>query len=296
MDLNFSLHLPPELYTEVIMAIKIYNSYTPSRRFITTEDFSGITKTKPEKSLLVPIRKSGGRNNTGRLTVRHHGGGHKRMYRIIDFCRDKRDMFANVVAIEYDPNRSARIALVKYDDGEKRYILCPVGLKVGSRIMSGENSGIKIGNSLPISAIPVGTEVHNIELVHGKGGKLVRSAGGVSQIMAKEGDYADIRMPSGEIRKISVKCYATIGQMGNLEHSNITLGKAGRSRHLGIRPTVRGTAMNTVDHPHGGGRGKSKGNKNPVSPWNQPAKGYKTRSRRKWTNRYIVKRRPKGVR
>jgi len=278
------------------MGIKIYTPYTPSRRFITTDDFSDITKSTPEKSLLVPLKKTGGRNNRGRLTVRHHGGGHKQMYRIIDFKRNKTGITADVLSIEYDPNRSSRIALVKYSDGEKRYILCPVGLKVGDKVSSGENAEIKIGNALPLNNIPVGTEIHNIELVPGQGGKFARSAGCVCQIMAKEGDFTAVRMPSGEIRRISLKCYATIGQISNLDHSNITLGNAGRSRHLGIRPTVRGTAMNAVDHPHGGGRGKSKGNKNPVSPWNQPAKGYKTRSRKKWTSMYIINRRPKGVR
>lgn len=278
------------------MGIKIYRPYTPSRRFITTDDFSDITKSTPEKSLLVPIKKTGGRCNTGHLTVRHHGGGHKQMYRIIDFKRNKPGVLAEVLSIEYDPNRSSRIALVKYDDGEKRYILCPVGLKVGDKVSSGETAEIKAGNALPINNIPVGTEIHNIELVPGHGGKLARSAGSVCQIMAKEGEFAAVRMPSGEIRKILLSCYATVGQMGNLDHSNVTLGNAGRSRHRGIRPTVRGTAMNSVDHPHGGGRGKSKGNKNPVSPWNQPAKGYKTRSKKKWTNMYIINRRPKGVR
>ena len=278
------------------MGIKTYIPYTPSRRFITTDDFSDITKSKPEKSLLMPLKKTGGRNNNGHLTVRHHGGGHKQMYRIIDFKRNKIDMPAAVLAIEYDPNRSSRIALVKYTDGEKRYILCPVGIKVGDSISSGPNAEIKIGNALPLANIPVGTEIHNIELVPGQGGKMSRSAGSVCQIMAKEGDFAAIRMPSGEIRKVSLKCYATVGQMGNLDHANVTLGKAGRSRHLGIRPTVRGTAMNSVDHPHGGGRGKSKGNKDPVSPWNQPTKGYKTRSKKKWTSMYIINRRPKGVR
>ncbi len=278
------------------MGIKTYVPYTPSRRFVTTDDFSDITKDTPEKSLLLPLKKTGGRNNRGRLTVRHHGGGHKQMYRIIDFKRDKVGMPADVLSIEYDPNRSARIALVKYTDGEKRYILCPVGLKVGHKVMSGPDAEIKIGNALPLNNIPVGTQVHNIELNPGLGGKMARSAGAVCQIMAKEGDFAALRMPSGEIRRVRIVCFATVGQMGNLDHSNVTLGKAGRSRHLGIRPTVRGTAMNSVDHPHGGGRGKSKGNKDPVSPWNQPAKGYKTRDRKKWTNMYIINRRPKGVR
>ncbi|MDD5687348.1 MAG: 50S ribosomal protein L2 [Elusimicrobia bacterium] len=278
------------------MGIKSYIPYTPSRRFITTDDFSDITKKTPEKSLLVQLKKTGGRNNTGRITVRHHGGGHKRMYRLIDFKRDKRNIKADVIAVEYDPNRSSRIALVKYTDGEKRYIICPLGLKVGDIIESGENVEIKNGNALPLSSIPLGTQIHNIELVPGLGAKLVRSAGGVAQIMSKEGEFAQIKMPSGEIRILWLKCYATVGQVGNLDHENITLGNAGRSRHLGIRPTVRGTAMNSVDHPHGGGRGKSKGNNQPRSPWNQPAKGFKTRSKKKWTSMYIINRRPKGVR
>ncbi|MFH1541336.1 MAG: 50S ribosomal protein L2 [Elusimicrobiota bacterium] len=278
------------------MGIKTYVPYTPSRRFITSDDFSDVTKKTPEKSLLLPLKRTGGRNNTGHLTVRHQGGGHKKMYRIIDFKRDKRNVVADVIAIEYDPNRSSRIALVKYPDDEKRYIVCPLNLKVGDKIESGENVEIKIGNALPISNIPLGIEIHNLELIPGFGAKLVRSAGGVAQIIAKEGDFAHIKMPSGEVRMISLKCYATIGQIGNLDHENIVLGNAGRKRHLGIRPTVRGTAMNSVDHPHGGGRGKSKGNNQPQSPWGQPAKGFKTRSKKKWTNMYIVKKKPKGVR
>lgn len=276
--------------------MKTYIPYTPSRRFITYDDFSDITKSTPEKSLLVPIKKTGGRNNTGRLTVRHHGGGHKRQYRLIDFKRDKHNVKASVIAIEYDPNRSARIALVKYTDDEKRYIICPIGLKVGSVIESGESVDLKVGNALPLLNIPLGTQIHNIELVPGLGAKLVRSAGSTAQIMAIEEGFANIKMPSGEIRKLPVKCYATIGQVGNLNHENVVIGNAGRNRHRGIRPTVRGTAMNAVDHPHGGGRGKSKGHNHPRSPWNQPAKGYKTRSKKKWTNAYIVNRRPKGVR
>lgn len=260
------------------MPMKTFRPYTPSRRFITVEDFSEITKTTPEKSLLEPIRRTGGRNNTGQLMVRHQGGGHKRMYRIIDFKRDKAGVPAKVAAIEYDPNRSSRIALLFYKDGEKRYILQPAGLKVGEELMSGPTAEIKTGNALPLANIPVGTFVHNVELVPGLGGQMVRSAGGAAQIMAREGGYAQIKLPSGEIRLVSDKCYATIGQVGNTEHENRVLGNAGRSRHLGIRPTVRGTAMNAVDHPHGGGRGKSKGNNQPRSPWNQPAKGFKTRS------------------
>jgi large subunit ribosomal protein L2 len=274
------------------MSIKSFKPYTPVRRFITVEDFSDITKNEPEKSLIVPIKKKGGRNNTGMIMVRHQGGGHKRFYRIIDFKRNKFSIPAKVTAIEYDPNRSARIALLEYADGEKRYIIQPVGLKVGDTLMSGADAEIKPGNALPLSNLPVGTFIHNIEMVPGKGGQMVRSAGGAAQLLAKEGDYAHVRMPSGEIRLIAVKCYATIGQVGNIDHENVTLGSAGRSRHMGIRPTVRGTAMNSVDHPHGGGRGKSKGNNQPRSPWNQPAKGYKTRPRKVW-DRMIVRRRGK---
>ena len=275
------------------MAIKSYRPYTPSRRFITVEDFSELTKKEPEKSLTVPLRKHGGRNNTGEVMVRHQGGGHKRNYRIIDFKRDKVDMSGKVVALEYDPNRSSRIALIQYKDGEKRYILQPEGLKVGDTVLSGPQAEIHVGNCLPLSEMPEGTLVHNIEMRPGMGGKFVRSAGGSAQLMAKEGDYATVKMPSGEIRLISMKCRATIGQVGNIEHENVVLGNAGRSRHMGIRPTVRGTAMNTVDHPHGGGRGKSKGNKHPQSPWGQPAKGYKTRKRKVW-DWLIVTRRQTG--
>lgn len=274
------------------MGIKTFKPYTPVRRFITVEDFSDITRKEPEKSLTVALRKKGGRNNTGMIMVRHHGGGHKRYYRIIDFKREKFGMPAKVVSIEYDPNRSSRICLVEYADGEKRYILQPLGLKVGDTIMSGPDAEIALGNALPMENMPVGTFVHNIEMVPGKGGQLVRSAGASAQLLAKEGNYASLRMPSGEIRKILVKCLATIGQMGNIDHENVTLGSAGRSRHMGIRPTVRGTAMNAVDHPHGGGRGKSKGNNQPRSPWNQPAKGYKTRPRKVW-DWMIVRRRGK---
>jgi len=274
------------------MPVKSFKAYTPVRRFITVEDFSDITKKEPEKSLTVALKKKGGRNNTGMIMVRHHGGGHKRYYRIIDWKREKFGVPAKVITIEYDPNRSSRICLVEYADGEKRYIVQPVGLKVGETIMSGPDAEIKTGNALAISDLPVGTFIHNIEMTAGKGAQLVRSAGASAQLLAKEGDYAQIRMPSGEIRKIMVNCLATIGQVGNIEHENITLGSAGRSRHMGIRPTVRGTAMNAVDHPHGGGRGKSKGNNQPRSPWNQPAKGYKTRSKKIW-DWMIVKRRGK---
>lgn len=274
------------------MPIKSFKPYTPVRRFITVEDFSDVTTNKPEKSLIVRLNKKGGRNNTGQIMVRHHGGGHKRFYRIIDFKRDKFNVPAKVVSIEYDPNRSSRIALLQYADGEKRYIIQPVGLKVGDTVMSGPDAEINTGNALPLINLPVGTFIHNIELVPGKGAQFCRSAGAMAQLLAKEGEYAHIRMVSGEIRLISLKCLATIGQVGNIDHENVTLGSAGRSRHMGIRPTVRGTAMNSVDHPHGGGRGKSKGNNQPRSPWNQPAKGYKTRPRKVW-DRMIVRRRGK---
>jgi large subunit ribosomal protein L2 len=262
--------------------MKSFKPYTPSRRFITVEDFSGLTKKEPEKSLIVAQRKKAGRNNTGMIMVRHQGGGHKRSYRLVDFRRDKLEVPGKVVAIEYDPNRSSRIALVQYADGEKRYILQPEGLKVGDAISAGPNADIKIGNALPLHRIPEGTMIHNLELMPGRGGKMVRSAGAAAQLMAKEGDYVQVRMPSGEIRQLERSCYATVGQVGNINHENVVLGNAGRSRHLGIRPVVRGTAMNAVDHPHGGGRGRSKGNNQPRSPWNQPAKGYKTRSKKIW--------------
>lgn len=260
------------------MPMKTFKPYTPSRRFITVEDFSEVTKTTPEKSLLEPLRKKGGRNNTGMIMVRHRGGGHKQMYRLIDFKREKFGVPAKVAAVEYDPNRSARIVLLHYKDGEKRYILHPVGLQVGDTVVSGPDAEIKTGNALPLANIPVGTFVHNVEMVPGKGAQMVRSAGAAAQLMAREGGYAQLKLPSGEIRMVPDKCIATIGQVGNTEHENRTLGNAGRTRHLGIRPYVRGTAMNAVDHPHGGGRGRSKGNNQPRSPWNQPAKGYKTRS------------------
>lgn len=276
------------------MPIKVYKPFTPSRRFITTEDFSDITKTEPEKSLTVALKKKAGRNNTGQIMVRHRGGGHKRRWRILDFKRDKFGVPAKVVAIEYDPNRSARIALLEYTDGEKRYILQPIGLKVGDLVVSGPEAEIKVGNTLPLSKIPEGTLVHNLELIPGKGGQLVRSAGSSAQVMAKEDKYAQVKMPSGEIRLLSLNCFATIGQVSNPDHSNVSLGNAGRRRRLGFRPTVRGTAMNPVDHPHGGGRGKSKGHNQPRSPWNQPAKGYKTRKKKIW-DWMIVRRRTKVV-
>lgn len=262
--------------------MKSFKPYTPSRRFITVEDFSGLTKKEPEKSLTHGMRRKAGRNNLGLLVVRHQGGGHKRSYRTVDFRRDKVGVPGKVTAIEYDPNRSARLALIVYADGEKRYILQPEGLKVGDRIVAGPDADIKVGNALPLERIPEGTLLHNIELMPGLGGKLVRSAGAAAQLMAKEGPYVQIRMPSGEIRQLFKNCVATVGQVGNLDHENRVLGNAGRSRHLGIRPVVRGTAMNAVDHPHGGGRGRSKGNNQPRSPWNQPAKGYKTRSKKIW--------------
>jgi large subunit ribosomal protein L2 len=244
--------------------------------------FSDITKKSPEKSLIKIVKKNGGRNNTGQVMVRFRGGGHKRFYRIIDFKRDKFNIPAEVISIEYDPNRSSRIALLQYKDGERRYIIQPVGVKVGDFLMSGPDAEIKPGNALPLVSIPVGTFIHNLEFMKGKGGQLVRSAGAVAQLLAKEDDYAHIKMPSGEIRLIQVKCYATIGQVGNLDHENIVIGSAGRNRHIGRKPHVRGTAMNSVDHPHGGGRGRSKGNNQPRSPWNQPAKGFKTRPKKIW--------------
>jgi len=272
--------------------MKSFKPYTPSRRFITVEDFSGLTRQAPEKNLVRHLRKKAGRNNTGMIMVRHQGGGHKRAYRLIDFRRDKWNVPGKVVTIEYDPNRSARIALIHYADGDKRYILQPQGLKVGDTVQSGPQADIHVGNALPLHLIPEGTMVHNLELMPGQGAKMVRSAGASAQLMSKEGDLVQIRMPSGEIRQLTKTCLATIGQVGNIDHENRVLGNAGRSRHLGIRPDVRGTAMNAVDHPHGGGRGRSKGNNQPRSPWNQPAKGYKTR-RTKRTGKFIIARRKK---
>ncbi len=263
------------------MAIKTYKPYTPSRRNMTSEDYSDLSGHAPQKSLLRGIRKSGGRNNTGRIMVRHIGGGEKRAYRIIDFKRNKFGVPGKIASIEYDPNRSARISLVNYADGEKRYIIHAVGLKVGDTIVSGPKSDIKIGNALPLINIPEGSFVHNVELVPGKGAQMMRAAGSQAQLMAKDAGYANLKMPSGEIRKVPDACMATLGQVSNTDHNSIMLGKAGRSRHRGIRPTVRGTAMNSTDHPLGGGRGKSKGGNHPRSPWNQLAKGYKTRNKRK---------------
>lgn len=274
------------------MAIKHYNPTTPSRRFITNLTFEEITKKEPEKSLLEPLKKTGGRNSYGRITVRHRGGGAKQKYRIIDFKRDKDGIEAKVAAIEYDPNRTANIALLHYADGEKRYILAPAELKVGDIVVSGKDADIKPGNALPLANIPVGTNVHNIELKPGKGGQLVRAAGTSAQLMAKEGQYAQLRLPSGEVRLISLECKATIGQVGNIEHENVSIGKAGRKRWMGIRPTVRGVVMNPVDHPHGGGEGKSPiGMPSPVTPWGKPTLGYKTRDKKKKSNRLIIKRR-----
>jgi large subunit ribosomal protein L2 len=270
------------------MPIKSFRPYTPSRRSMTVEDFSWLTKKKPEKSLLRPISKSGGRNNTGMIMVRHIGGRHQRRYRLIDFKRDNWGIPGRIVSFEYDPNRTSRIALIFFINGDKRYILHAEGMKIGDTVMSGPTAEIKVGNSLALINIPEGTVLHNIELVHGKGGQIVRSAGTSAQLMAKEKDFCQVRLPSGEIRLIPSQCIATIGQVGNLEHENVTWGNAGRSRHMGVRPTVRGTAMNSVDHPHGGGRGRSKGNNQPRSPWNQPAKGYKTRTRIN-TDRFIIR-------
>ncbi len=278
------------------MAVKKYKPVTPGQRGMTGYTFEEITKTTPERSLLMPLRKQGGRNSYGRVTVRHRGGGHRRFIRIVDFKRDKRDIPAKVAAIEYDPNRTARLALLHYADGEKRYIVAPLGLKVGDMLLAGSNAEIRPGNALPIASIPVGTTIHNIELREGKGGQLVRSAGSSAQLLAKEGDFAQIRMPSGEVRLVRQVCYATIGQIGNVDHSNVKLGKAGRKRHLGIRPTVRGTAMSPRDHPHGGGEGRQPiGLPGPKSPWGRPTLGYKTR-RNKQTDKYIVRRRSKSGR
>ncbi len=276
------------------MGIKRFKPYTPSRRQMTVSDFSEVTKNTPEKSLLVHLKKNSGRNNYGRITVRHRGGGYKKQYRLIDFKRNKDDIEAKVVGIEYDPNRTANIALLSYRDGEKRYILAPAGLKVGEILMSGPNAEIKVGNSLPLENMPLGTQVHNIELKPGAGGQLVRAAGNVAQLMAKEGKYATLRLPSGEMRLVPIKCRATIGQIGNADHELVNIGKAGKKRHMGIRPTVRGSVMNPNDHPHGGGEGRSPiGRPAPCTPWGKPALGYKTRKKNKASNKYIVRRRTK---
>lgn len=276
------------------MSIKKYNPTTASRRWITGASFEEITKTKPEKSLTVPIKKTGGRNSYGRITVRHRGGGHKRLLRILDFKRDILDTPAKVIAIEYDPNRSARIALVEYPNKVKKYILAAVGLGVGDTIIASDQRDvdIKAGNCMLLRHIPSGTLVHNLELFKGRGGQIVRGAGTSAQIMAKENDFAHIKLPSGEVRLVNLDCHATIGQVGNVEHEAISIGKAGRTRWLGIKPTVRGLAMNPVDHPHGGGEGKSgQGNPHPVTPWGKPTKGYKTRKKVRYSNKFIVKRR-----
>ena len=274
------------------MAIKKYKPTSPARRFMSVSAFEEITANSPERSLLGKVKKNGGRNNAGRMTVRHQGGGNTRKYRIIDFKRTKDGIPARVASIEYDPNRSANIALLVYKDGEKRYILAPYGLNVNDTLFSGADADIKVGNALPISAIPVGTLIHNIELTPGTGGQLVRSAGNAAQLMAKEGAYAQVRLPSGEVRMISMNCRATIGQVGNLDYENISIGKAGRKRHMGIRPTVRGVVMNPCDHPHGGGEGKSPiGRPGPVTPWGKPTLGYKTRAKKNKTDKYIIKRR-----
>ena len=274
------------------MGIKHFRPYTPSRRNMTVSDFDEITKKTPEKSLLAKKKKNAGRNSYGRITVRHQGGENRQKYRIIDFKRKKDDMPATVIGIEYDPNRTSNIALIKYEDETLSYILAPVGLKDGDKVVSGANSDIKVGNCLPIENIPVGTMIHNIELNPGQGGKLVRTAGGEAQLMAKEGAYAHIRLPSGEMRLVLARCRATIGTIGNADHGNIKLGKAGRKRHMGIRPTVRGAVMNPVDHPHGGGEGKAPvGHAGPLTPWGKPALGYKTRKKNKKSDKFIVKRR-----
>jgi large subunit ribosomal protein L2 len=274
------------------VAIKSYRPYTPTRRFQTVLAREEISKQVPEKSLTEGLKKSGGRNNRGQITAWFRGGGHKRCYRVIDFKRDKIGVPARVAAIEYDPNRSARIALLHYRDGEKRYILHPVGLEVGQTVVSGPEADILVGNALPLRNIPAGTMVHNVELRPGKGGQLARSAGAAVQLVSKEGDYALIKLPSGEVRKVLLDCMATVGQVGNLDHENVSLGKAGRSRWLGRRPHNRGVSMNPVDHPHGGGEGKTSGGRHPVTPWGQPTRGFKTR-RNKRTDRYIVSRRGK---
>jgi large subunit ribosomal protein L2 len=273
------------------MAVKKYKPVTPSRRYFSVVDSSDITRDKPHKPLTKGKKRISGRNNYGRMTVRRRGGGHKRLYRVIDFKRDKRDVEAKVVSIEYDPNRSARIALLSYIDGEKRYILAPEGLKVGDRVVAGEKVKVSVGNAMPLANIPVGTIVHNVELNPGRGGQLARSAGTFIQLVGKEGKHCIIKLPSGETRILHKNCSATIGQIGNQDHFNISLGKAGRSRWLGKRPKVRGVAMNPVDHPHGGGEGKTSGGRHPVSPWGKPTKGYKTRKKNKLSDRYIISKR-----
>jgi len=275
------------------MALKTFKPYTPARRNMTVSAFEGVDKkAKPERGLVETLKKHSGRNSYGHITVRHHGGGNKRKYRIVDFRRDKLDMPATVLRLEYDPNRTAYIALVEYEDGERRYILAPVGLKEGDKVVSSAAADIKPGNTLPIANIPVGTIIHNVELQPGRGGQLVRSAGAAAQLMAKEGDLAQVRMPSGEFRYVRMNCMASIGQVGNLENANVHIGKAGRTRHMGIRPTVRGSVMNPNDHPHGGGEGRAPvGRPGPVTPWGKPAMGLKTRKAKNRTNKFIIKRR-----
>ncbi len=274
------------------MGIKTYNPYTPSRRNMTGLDFAEITTDSPEKSLVVSLKKNAGRNNQGKITVRHQGGGNRKKYRVIDFKRKKDGVPAKVATIEYDPNRTANIALLHYADGEKTYILAPVGLKVGDTVMNGAEAEIKVGNCLPLENIPVGTELHNIELYPGKGGQMVRAAGNSAQLMAKEGKYATLRLPSGEMRMVPIICRATVGQVGNIEHGLVNIGKAGRKRHMGIRPTVRGSVMNPNDHPHGGGEGRAPiGRSGPSTPWGKPALGLKTRKKNKQSNKMIVRRR-----
>ncbi len=273
------------------MSIKVYKPTTNARRNMSVTDYSELSKVAPERSLLAPLKKHSGRNSYGRITVRHHGGGNRRKYRIIDFKRDKMGA-ATVLTLEYDPNRSAHIALVQYEDGEKRYILAPVGLKVGDVVAAGADADIKPGNALPLTNIPTGTFVHNVELYPGRGGQLARAAGNAAQLMAKEGIYALLRLPSGELRNVPASCMATVGQVGNTDHENVKIGKAGRTRHMGIRPTVRGSVMNPNDHPHGGGEGKSPiGRPGPCTPWGKPALGYKTRNKKKSSDKLIVKRR-----
>ena len=274
------------------MPIKFYNPTTPGRRGMSTTDYRGLSKVEPERSLLEPVKKHSGRNSYGRITVRHHGGGNRRKYRVIDFKRDKVGIEAEVLTLEYDPNRSAFIALLQYEDGEKRYIIAPHGLKVGDKVVSGPDADIKAGNALPLLNIPVGTVIHNIEMYPGKGAQLVRSAGNSAQLMAKENGYALLRLPSTELRNVPINCMATIGQVSNIDHENVKIGKAGRKRHMGWRPTVRGSVMNPNDHPHGGGEGKSPiGRPGPVTPWGKPTLGYKTRDKKKASNKYIVRRR-----
>ncbi len=272
------------------MPLKEYNPTSPGRRFLSTLDFKEITKSSPERSLTEPLKKTGGRNNKGQITIWFRGGGHKRRYRVVDFRRDKAEVPAKVAAIEYDPNRTARLALLHYADGEKRYILAPIGLAVGATVVASEAADILPGNCLPLRAIPAGTMVHNIELRAGKGGQMVRSAGGAAQLVAKEGEHAQIKLPSGEVRKVRLECRATVGQVGNIDHKNVSFGKAGRSRWLGRRPHNRGVVMNPVDHPHGGGEGKTSGGRHPVTPWGKPTKGAKTRNNKR-TQKFIIKRR-----